>query len=259
MRPTNLKTTTYAILIVAIATIFSCKKKDHQDQPTTPTTGTLTGTVQTWDDKMNQINDKGSITVSIQSGGDSSSTLTDTTGKFVFNNLPFGTYNLTFSKAGYGTMKMFGVQHAYNASQTPTVVSNINFGKIAATGVSSLGVRDTVIYGMPGIRFSYGFTPKPATTDTVFARFFLGTDSTVSSTNYTAVDSLRTIQFQVFVPVGFTDSTLKTMGFTSGQTVYFRMYGDSYVSNSYVDSATGKRVFPNVNPTTPKAVWRTIQ
>lgn len=255
MRPTNLKTRTYAILIAAVAALVSCHKKDHQDQTTTPS-GTLTGVVQTWDDKMNQTNDKGGITVNAQSSGGNSSTTTDTSGKFTFNSLPFGTYTLVFSKDGYGTTKIIGVSHAANSTQSPTVVDTLNFGKISTTTVTKLGVRDTLFNSQPGIRFDYGFAPAPSSTSPVFARVFFGTDSTVSSTNYTVTDSLQ--PFKVYVPIGFTDSTLKTKGFSAGQTVYLRLYGDSYINNSYVDS-TGKRAFPNVNPVAPKATWRVIQ
>jgi hypothetical protein len=46
---------------------------------------------------------------------------------------------------------------------------------------------------------------------------------------------------------GFTNDELFAMGFASGQTIYVKVYGESYISNDYTDPLTGKRVFPNLN------------
>ena len=44
------------------------------------------------------------------------------------------------------------------------------------------------------------------------------------------------------------------LGFTGGSTVYIKAYGESFISSDYLDLATGKRVFPNLNATTVDAV-----
>jgi hypothetical protein len=258
MRADVRKSILYFLLLTTLVTAFSCDKKDTNDDTTPPTpTGVLSGTVQTWDDKLNQTTDAGGITVSILSATDSSSTTTDATGKFQFDKLPFGTYTLVFSKVGYGTMKMFGISHAANT--TPTIVPNINFGKIAATAVTRLTYYDSVFQGQPGVRLRYGFTPGPSATNTALARYFLGIDSTVSSTHYTTYDTTLYKFGSYSVKAGYTFSDLKKLGFTAGQTVYIRLYADSYINNSYVDSTTGLRVFPNVNPRSPKPVPEVLQ
>jgi hypothetical protein len=51
-----------------------------------------------------------------------------------------------------------------------------------------------------------------------------------------------------------TQSNLINAGFTSGQTVYVKEYGDSYWSNEYFDVSLNKKVFPNLNTVSANAV-----
>jgi hypothetical protein len=53
---------------------------------------------------------------------------------------------------------------------------------------------------------------------------------------------------------GFTASELYAMGFSTGQTVFIKLYGDSYQSNDYDDPLTGKTVFPNLNQASAAAI-----
>lgn len=50
-----------------------------------------------------------------------------------------------------------------------------------------------------------------------------------------------------------TQTELLSAGFTSGQQVYVRAYGDSFWDNAYDDPAISKRIFPNLNGTTVAA------
>jgi hypothetical protein len=48
------------------------------------------------------------------------------------------------------------------------------------------------------------------------------------------------------VVITLTQQQLNDYGFSTGSTVYIRVYGDSYYSNNYLDP-TGGQIFPNIN------------
>ena len=237
-------------LLTGLVLMASCKKESAGDN--TPRAGRLTGTVQTWDDKLISTNDGAGITVTI-TNLTGIETVSDANGKFEFNNLAFDSYDMSFSKSGYGTYRVFGISHRFNPSQSFTVVPTTGFGKISTTTVTSFSVSGNSINEEPGVRFSYGLNPVPSTSSRAFVRYFLGTSPAVSNTNYTAYSDL--INFSNLSNItGFTQRELISLGFSSGQTVYVRLYGDSFRSNDYTDPNTGFRIFPNINPVTVPAV-----
>ena len=75
-----------------------------------------------------KINNKAGVTVSIE--GTPFKTLSDSAGKWTFNDVPAGTYILLFEKEGFGRRKVYNVQHVGNGTlylpelylrQVPTV------------------------------------------------------------------------------------------------------------------------------------------
>jgi hypothetical protein len=51
-----------------------------------------------------------------------------------------------------------------------------------------------------------------------------------------------------------TSANLIAWGFTSGQTVFVKVYGDAFWSNEYQDPTTGQKVFPNLNDTSANSI-----
>lgn len=239
-------------LLPFILVIFSITSCDKEKNDNTPDSATLSGTIQTWDDKLNSTTDAAGITVTI-ANLPGVSTLTDANGRYSFANLPFDTYELSISKTGYGTYRVFGITHAYNAAQTFTQVPLIAFGKLSTTTITGLSVTGNTINGEPGVSFSYNLSPVPTTSSRAFVRYFLSTTADVSPASYRTYSPL--LNFSNLSNItGFTQSQLISMGFSSGQTVYVRLYGDSWRSNDYFDPNLGRQVFPNINPTTVPAV-----
>jgi hypothetical protein len=216
--------------------------------------GKMIGTIQTWDDKTISTNDAGGISIVLNNlTGFSSSTTTDASGKFLFENLPYDVYDMVISKAGYGTLKVFGISHTSSSSSLFTLLPTISFGKISTTSVTSFSVAGNTFNGMPGVSFNYAFNPSPSTSNRAFIRYFLSTTPDVSNTNYQAYSSIYNFS-SLSNMAGFTSNDLVGMGFTVGQTVYVRMYGDSFKSNDFMDPNTSKREFPNINNTTTTAI-----
>jgi hypothetical protein len=239
------------VFFAAIACIlFACKKDKDNNGPS----GRIFGNIQTFDDKLNSISDANGYQVVFEKegGGSSTTAVADATGRYAVDDLPYGTYNLTFSKSGYGTYKMFGIVHQESPSLS-TQIPNQSLGKFSTTTVTGLVVASNIIDGGPGVRFNYDISPAPSTSSRAFVRYFLSTNSSVSPTNYQKVSLLLSYSNTSNV-TGFSKDSLTAMGFTAGQTVFARMYGDSFRSNDYTDPVTNKKVFPNVNLTTVPAV-----
>lgn len=80
--------------------------------------GSLVGYVFCFDEYANLLDDQGNVQVTAI-GLKQYRCASDENGRFEFTNLPAGTYELHFEKAGFGTLKQFGIKH-YGG--TPTVL-----------------------------------------------------------------------------------------------------------------------------------------
>lgn len=231
-------------IFLCLLSATACKKSTDVSN-NAGTTAKLQGTIQSWDDKTTTLTDHSGFTVQCVNGGYTA--LSDASGNFSFNNLPFDVYDLQISKSGYGTYRWNGVSHASNAAGY-TQLSNLSLGKKATTQVTSLTVAGNTLFGQPGVRFDYGISPAPSTSNRAFVRYFLHTANTVSSTIYTAYSERKNFT-NLSNETGFTKDELIGFGFSSGQTIYVRMVGESFISNDYTDPNANRRVFPNVNET----------
>jgi hypothetical protein len=233
-----------------IGMLFACEKNKDDNGPS----ARIFGTIQTFDDKLNTIPDVSGFQVVFEKagGGSGITAMSDATGKYTVDDLAFGTYNLTFSKSGYGTFKLFGVIHQESPSLS-TQIPNQALGKLSTTTVTGLVVASNIIDGGPGVRFNYDISPAPSTSSRAFVRYFLSTNTNVSPTNYQKYTLLLSYS-NTSNSTGFSKDSLTAMGFTAGQTVFARMYGDSWKSNDYKDPVSNKQVFPNINLTTVPAV-----
>lgn len=226
----------------------ACNSTDNQTPA--PAGGILTGSVQLWDDKLTTLTDNSGVTVTVNDLTQVSAT-TEATGKYSFSTLPYGLHDLTFSKTGYGSYKLFGVAHS--GSTNATLLPAIQLGKLATTFVTSLSILGNNYNSGPGISVLYSVSPTPTAVNRGYVRYFLSTDQGVSNTNYQFVSPVVSL-LNNNVTGGFSQEELLTAGFKSGQTIYLRLYGESVQSNSYTDPNTGVRVFPNLNSTTSPAV-----
>lgn len=243
----------YLVVLLFGVSMNSCSKKDST--PSVPTSGNLFGTIQTWDDKTTSTNDMAGVTVTISNLANKSTT-TDAQGKYTFANLPYDQYDLEISKTGYGTTKVFGITHSYDPAASSignTQIPNISFGKKSTTSVTALAVSGNNVLGEPGVSFSYTVSPTPTPASRAFVRYFLSTAADVSPTKYLAASAVVNFSNGSAI-TGFSTSQLLGMGFTAGQTVYVKMYGESFVTNEYYQPNLGYKIFPNLNLTSPSAV-----
>jgi len=164
---------------------------------------------------------------------------TDSTGRYQFNNLTTGIYNMTFSKSGYGGVKPAAMQFTGGGT---LYHANVNLSAIPNFSVISM--RDSVN------TTSAFITDSVAATDTRVRSvvLYVGASSSVSSTSYLGIYTknigvtANSYTAQLTIPYSdFTD-----MGFVSGQRISFITYGvnANYPnSSSYEDFSTGRTIF----------------
>ncbi|WP_420150835.1 carboxypeptidase-like regulatory domain-containing protein [Spirosoma sp.] len=234
--------------LIGLSFLVSCSQNSNENPA--PAGGVLSGTVQLWDDKTNTLTDNSNVVVTVDNLA-STSAVTDASGKYSFASLPYDLHDFTFTKAGYGTYKLYGVSHSSNANGT--TLPAIQLGKLATTSVTSLTVSGSTYNGSPGVSVLYSVAPTPTATNRAYVRYFLSTTADVSNTKYMYASPILSV-LNNNTTGGFTKEDLLTASFKSGQTIYIRLYGDSVQSNSYTDPNVGVRVFPNINTTTVPAI-----
>lgn len=218
------------------------------------TDGQLKGSLVAWDDKNGLIADKSGITVSIEYPI-SLSTTTDAKGNFSFDVLDFDNYDISFSKTGYGSYKIFSYSHSRNplVAQTVNTIPPINFAKNSTTIVNTLVLTKSTYNNLPGVTFQVNVSPVPTTINRNYVRYFLSTNSAVSSTNYMAFTPAISTSSATATD-GFSYDELTGMGFLKGQTIYIKGYGESVRGNDYDDPNLRRRIFPNINDKSPAPI-----
>lgn len=204
--------------------------------------GNLAGYVSLYDQYGSKLLIGGdSVLVTIASSSDS--TYTDSTGKYQFNNLTTGVYDLTFSKAGYGGSKINSQQFTgggtlYVRDEKLSQIANFNvIGMHDSLNTTDLLITDSVAAADAKLRSVV---------------VYIGTTPAVSADPANFVNTVfkniaaNAVSAVIDIPL----SDLTNLGFTSGQTVYFATYGiaSNYsAASSYEDFTTGRNVFTAIS------------
>lgn len=243
----KMKKTFYLTLsLIAIIGISSCKDDTGVD-PAPTTKADIVGRVNLYNEGVIPMDNSG-MKVSLEGVTPEIFDITNAEGKFVLADVPFGTYTLIFDKSGYGTFKKFELQHIYTGFPT-FISSSPSLGQEATTTITGLNVVES----NDAITVSTTMSPEANIGNTRYLRYFFSTEETVSNENFDAV--LETLQAQITpYDLNLNRSTLGTLGFSSGQTVYVKCYGESFWSNQYDDPNLGTTVFPNLNPASADAM-----
>ena len=116
----------YPLLILLSISVFltSCTKTEYEPG----LKGNMVGYVVTFDEYSKPFADHSQVLVTAIGEGIVYTTATDRNGRFEFERLPTGTYELQFEKNGFSTLKQFGIQHL---GGEPTVL-NFDFSYYAA-------------------------------------------------------------------------------------------------------------------------------
>lgn len=232
---------------VLTALLMGCSS-DGEDDLTTPSSGNISGSVNLYDEGTTP-SDKSGMKVTATSATTSFSATTDANGAFSIPDVPYGTYTLLYEKSGYGTYKRFNLQHTDTGTGNTPISDTPSLGASSTTQIPNLESRES------GGEIILSITTNPAgnNANTRYIRYFLHSDLQVSSENYTFY-SPGTVSRINPLDITLTQKDLIDAGFSSGQTVYARAYGDSFWSNAYEDPELGRFQFPNLNGTSSNFV-----
>ncbi|MDY8135628.1 carboxypeptidase-like regulatory domain-containing protein [Aquimarina sp. 2201CG5-10] len=238
-----MKTAQIFILFFVAIVIIGC---NNDDNSIAIPTSDIIGNISLFDDEMTEVINSGMI-VTIEETTPPITTLTDIDGNYLLENVPFGIYTLRFEKEGFGTHKVFEIDHE-NRGDFTLIPNELKLGQISNSLITETSV---VLNGNFII-----LTVRRSDTENLLVkrmRVFYHTSDDVSSTNYT---SFSPVIGTTANPASLTFSVafFTSLGFESGSTVWFRVYGDNFYSNMYEDPNLGRSVFPNVNPNTVDAV-----
>lgn len=235
----------YLTLVVLLAFTSCSSSSDETPEPIT--NANIIGSVNLYDEGVRQI-DNSDMTVKIEGSSPLISTITDVNGNFTLEDVPFGTYTLVYTKTGFGTFKKFGIEHTNTGSST-IITGAPSLGEVSSTQITDLEANTS------GEDIVLAITTNPAGSNgnSRYVRYFLGSDSNVSKENYAYHSPGLISQINPFETT-LSRSDLISAGFSSGETVYVKAYGDSFWSNEYDDPDLDRKVFPNLNATSANAV-----
>jgi hypothetical protein len=225
---------TKAIAFIALVFMSSC----NWFCPPKPT-GTLFGTAL-MSNPPATITDQSGITVTATTDDGEISASTDMKGLWQLNNVPTGTYVLSYTKAGYGTYKMPGF--VFSAPGKTRIPNTTVISALPQYDVSSISV--TVQTG----QVTVNGTLSGASSGYRALMLFFGQSQTISSSVseyicYYQVGTNNSSTFSQVVPFTY----IRNYGAPAGATMYVTAYSCSN-NNYYTDVETGKQVFYNQSP-----------
>jgi hypothetical protein len=224
----------------SILILVSCKKENNSPEPIT--IADITGSVNLYDESTNKM-DGAEMTISIEDSDPKLTVITNTKGIFTLSDIPFGTYDLSYSKTGYGTYKIFGIDHTGGQCGCTTVLREIpSLGKKSTSRIDHLSASPSG----SDIILSLGVTPAPDSDHPGYIRLFFHTEAKVSYTNY--LEFLGNYEIKTDpAEIKLSQSDMTDMGFYKGSIVYVIAYSDSYYTNQYTDPKQNTIVFPNLS------------
>ena len=210
-------------------------------------TGTIVGRV----DQLDEYGDKyssGLNTTTVNVDGSTLTAVTDDSGTFTFTGFAAGVYDFSYSKPGCGLSKT--QQVAFPGSGILHISGNVIDKPSFA--INTAVVKDTSNLSVGHyIKMSVGVTTpmnKARQCIVIFGKSVNMTPDDVSS---------YVTHRYVFLPGGSTafqaTATYDTdfSSFSSGSTVYAKMYPATFSYSSYMDLATGKSVFTDIGTAFP--------
>lgn len=96
----------------------------------------MVGFVTLFDEFGTRLTNSASMTVTVEGSSPAISAVTSADGKYTLPSVESGTYNLIFTRAGFGTFRRPSIQHL--GGSAPTSLGNNNLWETAKTVVSSL-------------------------------------------------------------------------------------------------------------------------
>ncbi len=243
-----MKSTRFIVVLITFSSILfrACHKEDDAE---VAQTGTITGELRLTDEFGNEFSDQSDMVVSVEGKGTG---VSGSDGKYEITGLPSGTFELSFEKDGFGTYKRFSIQVI--AGPGATALNGIDYlGQKSTTAISNLTATINPVDSTLNIGCSIAPIPDPGTPRAF--RLFFGKNNLVSGQDYQYTPSNTWVASTASgLITGLNPEVLYSNGYVPGEWVYLIAYGESIRTNSYTDPVTNKKVFPNINTSSPSNV-----
>ena len=231
--------------------LAACDEDKEEDFPSNVT---LKGSVLTENEYGQPLYDqRGGVTVNFETGYRTFTSTGDALGKYALSSAPVGTYVITYSKPGFGTVEKTGViistvdpQYPvdHGAQVLPTVKlvqkSTASFNNLSLDYTWQFSGQDTLIT----LLVSASMVPAPANGLEKGFRVFLAKVPSVSASQYRLQKHFSTTDGDI--AVAFDNTLLADSGIKRGDQVYVVLYGDAPQNTQYINSK-GTLVFPNLS------------
>ena len=211
-------------------------------------TGSIEGFVRKFDQYGNGI-ETGMSGVAVSLIGNTTvNTTTDSTGKYIFNNVSTGIYNLSATDSLFGYVMVNPAQFIGGGT---LLRANITMTEIPNFMVTGMTFVDTVLNLTDSaieINGTIGTTDGNAREAIIFIGSTINTNS--NPANYQMFTNVAvkagTNTFKLFIQL----NSLYDLGYLPTQTIYFASYGISLplTASSYQDATTGNNVFKAISP-----------
>lgn len=188
----------------------------------------------------------GGIKVTVFNSKDSLSLIMkDNQEVFLFDSIPYGTYDVRYEKNDMGTFYRYNLVHAKNTQ--PTIIDHTDLGLKSAIGITYFSIKQN---GNTNT-FIQVPTVKPTIINEWVVRYFFSRTRDVSSLQYDTTMNITsgnpiidTFKYDMDY------SVLKKLGFASGTKLFIKAYSDSWANNAYVFPGKRLKTYPNLNPMT---------
>lgn len=201
-----------------------------------PTLGSMVGAISLLDTQGQPLADFSGANVALDNTNISATTRTD--GTFTIGNVPAGTYDITFTKAGFGTSKAISVVYAGGPASIYILANGQKIMRLAQFPIFTISNFTVNIS-------SGNIVASGTNSSSGQVIFFAHTTNTVSNLNYTRLGASQPGQ------TSFSNVVVTaTSNFASGSTVYVIAYPLNSSGSEYFSIVFNKSFFTAVGTPT---------
>ncbi|MEI8074186.1 MAG: carboxypeptidase regulatory-like domain-containing protein [Bacteroidota bacterium] len=242
-------------IVIAATLLLGCAKNSDHHAIIVPdviqannTRGNIAGVIYLYDEDGIRMGDNGYVTVSIDNS--TVSTTTDASGKFQLDSIPAGTYDITYSRNGFGSGKIMGLYHAATNHATTMITKNESMAMNSTLAISNLVVQafEPAVQqlGVNGFHIVPVFD-NPSGKEK-WVHLFFSDNSGVDASNFQAETKIKVSGSAAQLNnYNLTTNWFEGLGFQKGQTIYVKAYGDSFLADAYTNPLTNQTVFPSLS------------
>ena len=137
-------------------------------------------------------------------------------------------------------------EEVVNPQNEETVIEAFEtLGRKSTTEITQLQLTETE----NGFVLAIVTSPPSHTLDERYVRIFFNIGSEATYETFEYFTPVLRSEFTPFFRQ-YTFQEFEEVGFISGATIHIKAYGESLLSNEYVDPNNGNLIFPNINPNT---------